>query len=300
MRKSLLILFLVSCSLLHARSYLDAGVRGGLAGLTYDCDYGGMLPGYHVAADVGYLYKSPYWIACRVGATFEASSSTYRKTDYEDQYTTIDVEEQTMQVQYTIGTLRERHSSYAVSFPAQIGFHIDRFTFLVGPRFTLPLGGKWKQTAADAALTVYYPRYDNLVEESYPLAASRNFDMEQRGDMTLPKWQCSLSGELTYDFLVASSYGKAESFLSVGVYFDAGLTTAPTYPDKDRWGILHLTDTRDGFPLSRIMTPVLEAWREEHPLVAKYGNFAVGIKVAYRLTSAPQQRRTHHGCNCDE
>ena len=124
--------------------------------------------------------------------------------------------------------------------------------------------------------------------------------MENKGDLPLPKWQCSLAGELTYDFLIASQYGKAESFISVGVYFDAGLTSAPTYPDADRHGILYLTDTRDGFPLSRIMTPVLQAWREETPLVAKFGNFAVGFKVAYRLTSAPRQKRTVHGCNCDE
>lgn len=302
MRKSFLILslFLVPCSLLHARSYLELGARVGLAGLTYDSDYGGTSPGYNAALDLGYLYKSPYWIAFRVGASIEAASSSYRKTDYEDQYTTTDVEDQTMQVRYTIGTLRERHSHYTASFPIQVGFHIDKFTFLVGPRFTLPFGGTWKQTASDAALAVYYPSYNNLVEDSYPLAASPSFEMEQSGKLVLPDWQCSLSGELTYDFLISSRYGKTESFVSVGVYFDAGLMTAPTYPDNDRWGILHLTDTRDGFPLSRIMTPVLQAWREEHPLVAKFRTFDVGFKVAYRLTSAPRQRQTHHGCNCDE
>ena len=296
----ILVLCVAACGLLQARSYLEAGARIGLAGLTYDCDYGSTVPGYHGALDIGYLYKSPYWIAFRVGASVEAMSSTYRKKDYTDQYTTIDVENEQMQVQYTIGTLRERHRTWGVSVPVQIGFHIDKFTLLVGPRISFPLGGDWKQTLSHAALAVYYPAYNNLVEESVPLAASRDFDMQQQGAMNLPNWHCALSGELTYDFLISSQYGKTESYISVGVYFDAGLTSAKTYPNQDQLGILALTDTRDGLPLSRLLTPVLQAWREQKPLVNKFSNFDVGIKVAYRLTSAPRQTRTHHGCNCDE
>ena len=302
MRKVLVILLMAFGSWLSAygRSYLDIGARIGLGGLAYDCNYGSTSPGYHAAFDLGYLYKSPYWIAFRVGATIEAASSSYRKVGYEDQYTVTDVENEQMNIRYTIGVLRERHSWYDVSFPVQVGFHIDRFTFLVGPRFTLPLGGSWKETINDAALAVYYPKYDNIIEESVPLAASKSFNMEQSGDMVLNKWDCSLSGELTCDLLIHSQYGKAESYLSVGVYFDAGLTTTPTFPDQAKYGILHLTDTRDGFPLTRIATPVLSAWREETPLVNKFRTFAVGFKVAYRLTTAPRARKTHKGCNCDE
>ena len=299
--KRLILIGLLACSaVLQARSYLDVSGRIGLAGLTYECDYGGTSPGYHAAFDVGYLYKSPYWIAFRIGASIEAASSAYSKKDYQDLYTTIDVENQEMQVQYTIGHLRERHQAYMVSFPVQVGFHIDKFTFLVGPRITLPLGATWKQTASDAALAVYYPKYNNLVEESYPLAASKSFEMENKGELVLPKWQCSLSGELTYDFLISSQYGKSESYISVGMYFDAGLTGAKTEANSEQYGILHLTDTRDGFPLSRIMTPVLEAWHDERPLVAGFRSFDVGFKVSYRLTSAPRQKRTHRGCNCAE
>lgn len=284
----------------YARHFLEVGARVGLAGLTYQTDYGSTVPGYHAALDIGYLYKSPYWIAFRVGATIETASSSYRKAHYEDAYTVTDVENETMTVQYNIGVLRERHYAYTASFPIQLGFHIQRFTFLVGPRITLPLSASYKQTASDAALSVYYPKYNNLVEESYPMAASRSFEMEAKGDLKLPTYQWSLAGELTYDFLISSQYGKSESFISVGVYFDAGLTSAPTYANNEQYGILRLTDTRDGFPLTRLMTPVLQAWREEQPLVAKFGSFDVGFKVAYHLTSAPRQKRTTHGCNCDE
>ena len=284
----------------YGRSYLEAGARIGLAGLTYDCEYGGTMPGYHAALDLGYLYRSPYWVSFRVGASIEAMSSSYYKKHYQDQYTTYDTESNQMDVKYDIGTLRERHRNYAVSFPVQVGFYIRHFTFLIGPRFTLPFGGSWKQSVSDAALAVYYPRYDNLVEESYPLAASRNFAMDAKGDLALPDWQCSLSGELTYDLLIASQYGKTESFISFGIYFDVCLTPISTTAIEDRSGILRLTDMADGLPLSRIMTPVLQAWRDERPLVSKFGNFDVGFKVAYHLTSAPRQRRTHRGCNCDE
>ena len=301
MKKLVVILFLLLALVpSYARHFLEVGARVGLAGLTYQTDYGSTIPGYHAAMDVGYLYKSPYWLAFRVGATVETASSSYRKAHYEDAYTVTDVENETMTVQYNIGVLRERHYSYTVSFPLQLGFHIQRFTFLVGPRITLPLYASYKQTVSDAALSIYYPKYNNLVEESYPMAASRSFGMEGKGDIKLPTYQWSLAGELTYDFLISSQYGKAEHFISVGLYFDAGLTYSATYPNYDRYGILRLTDTRDGFPLTRYMTPVLEAWREEKPLVAKFGSFDVGVKVAYRLTSAPRQKRTAHGCNCDE
>ena len=132
MKRLLLAILLISPCVLDARSYFDAGLRAGLNGLIYDCEYGGTSPGYHVAADIGYLYKSPYWVAFRVGASIEAASSSYRKTDYEDQYTTIDIDNEKMRVQYTIGTLRERHQTYSVSFPLQVGFNIQQFTFLIG------------------------------------------------------------------------------------------------------------------------------------------------------------------------
>ncbi len=310
MRKSLtILLFILPLSLLHARHFLDIGAKVGLSGLTYQTDYGTTAPGYHAGLEMGYLYKSPYWIAFRLGAGIESASSAYRKTNYQDSYSVIDVENETMVIQYNIGTLRETHYTYNASFPLQVGFSIhpsfaqsggDSFTFLIGPRFSIPLHGSWKEKATNAALAVFYPKYNNLIEESYPLAADRSFEMEAKGDLTLPKWQCSLAGELTYDFLISSQYGKTESFISVGLYFDAGLTSAPTYPDANRNGILRLSDTRDGFPLTRTMTPVLQAWREDKPLVAKFGTFDVGVKVAYRLTSAPRQKRKVHGCNCDE
>ncbi len=300
MKRLLIAILLFSSCVLHARSYLDAGLRAGLSGLIYDCEYGGTSPGYHLAVDLGYLYKSPYWIAFRVGASIETASSSYRKTDYEDQYTTIDVDNEKMRVQYTIGMLRERHQTYSVSFPLQVGFNIQQFIFLIGPRFVLPLSGSWKETISDASLSVYFPKYDNLVEESYPLAASRNFEMEASGKLTLQNWQCALAGELTYDILHGSSYRRAESFLSVGVYFDVCLMPTTTCPVEERYGILHLTDMKDGLPLSRISTPVLQAWHSERPLVAKFNSFDVGIKVAYRLTSAPRMQKRRHGCNCYE
>lgn len=301
MKRLIIIVLLVCPVLLHARSYLDVAGRIGIGGLLYDCTYGGLQPGYHAALDVGYLYKSPFWITVRAGASIEAASSIYQRIDYQDKYSTIDVENQEMQVQYAIGRLRERHQAFKVSVPVQIGFYIDKFTFLVGPRFSMPLSATWKETASDASLAVYYPVLDNLVEESYPLAASKSFEMENKGELKLPKWQCSISAELTYEFRVSSDFSKMESYITVGMYFDMGLIHAQTEPNPDYYGILHLTDTRDGLPLSRVMTPVLEAWWEKVPLVTGFRSFDVGFKVAYRLTSLPtvyQPRK--HGCHCYE
>lgn len=300
MRRFCIIVCLFLPLAVQARHYFEAGVRIGLGGLVYDCNYGSSSPGYHAGLDIGWLYRSPYWFALRAGATIEAGSSAYRKVNYQDQYSTIDVENMLMEVRYDIGLLRETHRYYAVSFPVQVGITRRGFTGLIGPRFSIPFGGTWHESVSDASLAVYYPKYKNLVEESYPLAASRSFAMSADGKLRLPSWQCALAGEVTYDFLLSSQYGKTEVYLSVGLYFDVGLTTAPTYPNNERWGVLHLTDTRDGFPLSRIMTPVLESWREEAPLVARFRAYDVGIKAAIHLTAAPKQKQLNPGCNCYE
>lgn len=293
MKRLLLIIVLLSPCLIHAQSFLDLGLRGGLSGMMYDCEYGGNTPGYHVAFDMGYLYKSPYWFTLRVGASIETATSYYRQKGYEDQYTTTDRDGDEMLIQYSLGMLREQHQTYSVSFPIQIGFSIQQFTFLVGPRFTLPLNGLWKESISAGSLSVYFPKYDNLVEDAYPLAASRSFEMDNSGKMTLPQWQCVITGELTYDIAIGSAFREGKSFLCVGAYFDVGLIPAETSPIKEHYGVVYLTDV----PVTRILTSVLQAWYNDRPLISKFSNYDVGIKVAYRFTFS-QRHKKRRGCNC--
>ena len=59
-----------------------------------------------------------------------------------------------------------------------------------------------------------------------------------------------------------------------------------------------LTDTRDGLPLHRILTPVHTANRQGEQLVRKAALFDIGIKIAYSFSPYDTQRRNRDNCHC--
>ena len=155
----------------------------------------------------------------------------------------------------------------------------------------------WKQTVNNAALAVSYPEYDNRVEESYPLAASRDFAMTQAGKIALPKVQWWLTMELSYVLPLNSWASNVRSYLIVGAYFDYCFTKYKP-SQSDAASLIRLTDTREGFPLQRLLTPVMEGNRQGRKLVNDCTLFDVGVKISYALTPYNPQRRSSHSCNC--
>jgi hypothetical protein len=87
------------------------------------------------------------------------------------------------------------------------------------------------------------------------------------------------------------------SYLIVGAYFDYCFTKY-TPSQSDAASLIRLTDTRDGFPLQRLLTPVMEGNRQGRKLVNDCTLFDVGVKISYALTPYNSQRRSSHSCNC--
>ena len=145
--------------------------------------------------------------------------------------------------------------------PLQLAWSYDQFVLFTGAKAVFPLSCRWQQRVDNAALSVYYPKYDNRIEDSYPLAASRDFSMTDAGKMAQPKVQWWLSLELNYTIPLQLLSRKCMANIMVGLYFDYCLSNL-TPEHSDARSMIMLTDTRDGFPLQRLLTPVINSNRQ--------------------------------------
>lgn len=292
----ILLLFFLPISA-YAEHVFEAGLHGGAAGWNAQTNYVSPRAGFHGGAQIYYTYFSPRIIGFRTGATFDFHQPGFGKLNYEDTYSTIDVEGQQMEISYNIGSLRETHSTWSVGIPLQLAFTKKRFTFFAGAKAVFPLANKWSQTVEKAALSVYYPDYDNRIYDSYPLAASRDFKQSNTGKLELPKVQWWLSLELSYAIPLNTWAVHYRSYLMVGAYFDYCFNKyTPSRSMAE--SLIMLTDTRDGFPLQRVLTPVLEANRQGRKLVTDCSLFDVGIKISYAIAPFKPHKSAYTTCHC--
>ncbi|MBQ4395186.1 MAG: hypothetical protein II825_07830 [Paludibacteraceae bacterium] len=281
-----------------AEHLFEVGLRTGLSGFDAQCRYVSPVPDLHAGLQLSYSYQSSHIIGFRVAATIDRNKAGFGKTGYADTYSVIDVENESMQVDYSIGRLREMHTTWSVGIPLQLALAKNRFSFFLGPKMVFPFQSTWTETAQNAALSVYYPKYNNRIYNSYPLAASPSFRETQRGTQVLPKIQYWIAAELSYDVLVHTGR-RTKSYLSLGVYFDYCASSVSADP-SDRISLLMLSDTRDGFPLQRIMTPVVSAFRQGRRLVTSRNPFDVGIKISYRFAPYNPRRQAFKVCHCND
>lgn len=297
MKRFELILLLAVSLAAHAEHLFEAGLRAGLAGYSRQCHYVSPVPGLHGGVQISYAYHSPYIVGFRIAATVERGQAGYCKLHYTDSYSVIDVEDEVMQVDYSIGHLHERYTSWSIGIPVQLALSRNQFYLYVGPKIVFPFLGQWSETAENAELSVYYPQQDNRVYESYPLAASRSFREAQGGSFQAsPKVQFRLAAELGYDIRIHTGR-RTISYLSVGVYADYSLSQISANA-LERISLIMLSDTREGFPLHRILTPVVAAQRQGTRLVSSRRPFDLGIKISYRIAPYKQRPQVGYPCRC--
>ena len=282
---------------LCAEHLFEAGLRVGMAGYDARCHYVSSVSGLHGGLQFGYAYHSDHLIGFRVAVTLDRSQSGFNKNGYTDTYSVIDVENEPMQVDYSIGRLQEIYTQWSIGIPVQLVLSKYNFSFYLGPKFVFPFSGRWTETADNAALSVYYPLQDNRVYHSIPLAASPSFQESQEGELrTLPKMQYWLAAELCYDIPVYTGR-RIKSYLSIGVYLDYSFSAIKDDP-SDRISLLMLSDTRDGFPLHRILTPVVNAQRQGQQLVTERKPFDFGLKLSYRISPHKPYHEVYRACHC--
>lgn len=293
----LILVFLFTSLVAQAEHLFEAGIRAGMAHYDAQCHYVAPIPNWHVGGQLSYAYHSDYMVGFRVSATLDRCQAGFSQIDYMDTYSVIDVENAPMQVDYSIGRLHEKYTAWSVGVPIQLAISQKNFAFYIGPKFVFPFYGRWMEIAENAALSVYYPLQDNRVYNSFPLAASPFFqEYQEEAVRFLPKVQYAFAAELCYDIPVYTGR-RSKSYLSVGVYFDYSFSAIQDEP-SDRISLLMLSDTRDGFPLYRILTPVVRAQRRGKRLVAERKPFDVGIKVSYRIAPYKPHQEVYKTCHC--
>ena len=291
------IVFLIMPMLMQAQHYFEAGVKAGVAAWNAQTNYISPQPNMHAGIELAYAYHSPQVVGFRTGLSIDRHQTAFGKHNYEDSYQTIDVDGQLMQIDYTIGNLTETYSMWSVTIPVQLTFSWDQFNLAVGPKIAFPLVAQWREKAANAALSVYYPDYDNRVYDSYPLAASRNFDESAQGNLAMPKIQYWMASEVTYNLPINTYQRNMNFYLTIGVYFDYSFSKVPV-EHTDIESLIMLSDTRDGFPLHRILSPVLTSCRQSSPLVSRCALYDVGIKLSYTFSPYNPFSRSARTCNC--
>ena len=299
MRKQLVIWILLLPMCVHAKHVFEVGLHGGLAGWSVQPVYVNAQVGFQGGAQLLYAYHSPYLIGFRTGLTFDSHNASFGRYNYEDGYSTTDLDNRPMDIDYTIGNLRERYSVLSIGVPLQLALSRKRYSFFAGAKAAFPLSGSWRETADNTALSVYYPDQDNRVYESFPLGASRDFRIENSGPIKLPAVQWWLSFEFNYAIRLSSPYARIRSYIIVGVYADYCLTKMKSAETSSENLMIMLTDTRDGFPLQRIFTPIHAAHRQGQKLLGDHTLFDVGIKVSYALSPYETARSSSRHCRCE-
>lgn len=295
-RLPVLILLCLLPLMAHAKHLFEFGIHAGAATLTTSPVYVERRFGWHAGAQLCYTWISPQVVGLRTGVTIDCHRTGILRNDYQDAYSTIDVENEQMDIAYSIGTLTERYTTWSAAVPLQLVFAYRRFSLQVGPKAVLAFSGSWQQTADNAALSVYYPDYDNIVLESFPIAASRNFRMEQNGSLTPPLLQWWLAAEFCYMQPVRTAR-RHRSYLVFGVYFDYCFSSLPT-GESHAESLIMLTDTRDGFPLRRILTPVYLARRQGDKLLSDHAPLDFGIKLSYAISPYDASTSSSTRCRC--
>lgn len=296
-RLAWLILLLCPAVSIMAQHTFELGLYGGLAGLNSRHSYVTMCPGVHAGLRVAYGYYSPYVIGFRLGLDARLHRAGWRKTDYTDSYSTTDVENEMMQIDYTIGSFREMYTTWSVGIPLQLALRWNNWTVFAGPELVFPLARSWTETAHNAALSVYYPDYDNYVYNSWPLAASRSFEMKNAGRASRQKIQWWLAAEICYDIRFRS-FGKRQSGITVGIYAEYCCLRTDIENADMQPSLIMLSDMRDGLPLERVLSSICTATRQGKPLVSSYMPFDVGIKLAYCISPYSRRSGKSMPCHC--
>ena len=146
---------------------------------------------------------------------------------------------------------------------------------------------------------------DAAAHNSKTTVARRHCSLTDEQKAARAEWERALkkqekqwwvSAEVSYDIPIYIAR-RHRAYISVGVYADYSFASE-TDSQSDRISLLMLSDTRDGFPLHRIMTTVVSGNRQGQKLVESRNLYNVGIKVAYRFAPYNPLKRNMKDCRC--
>lgn len=290
----LLFLSVVSEAEVHQ---LGIGLRGGVSALQYKAQAGGALPNLQTGLDIDYTFMSDFYVGMRVGVNMDYATSVFQARPYADQYSCVDVEQDDMDVSYTMGRLWEKHRQVYASLPVQLALAYEGWWMFAGPKFMFPLYMHRTTRAYNADLWCTYPYYESTVDEALALRAGlRGLQQTSSRENMLPVLWYALSLETGYDVYQHVARMRTSSWgLRVSVYADVAINEYQIVKTSNL-SVLTLTDTRDGIPVERVLESVLRSNKGYSPLVQSYRYWACGVKLTFLLQKGERRRlcRTCH------
>lgn len=272
-------------------SQFTIAARLGMAGLTYQTDFGIMKPGINTGIELTYAMFLNDVVGIRFGLNLAYSSSTFEAINYSDKYTVIDVEEDVMDVYYSINKLTERHTQLLVEFPLQLAMRFDPISINVGPKFVIPIVKKYQERLEGVDLRCYYPAYDVEIDQALALATGKNGEIFLADELVhMPAIWCTLSADFSYNIAL-----KSGNELGIGLYVDYALNNYHV-PKTSNLSLLSITDTHAGVPVSRIVSSVLQSNHaaSNKQVVTDFGYLCGGFKLSYNImpnSSSNKKRR---------
>lgn len=259
---------------------MELSLCGGVSGLTYKSDFGGLEPGGNTGFDMAYILMGKY-VGFRVGAALDYSVSKFVKSGYTDGYSAINVQGSPIDVSYNL-YLSESHRQTYVSVPLQLGIGVGDWRLFIGPKVMYNLSARYKESLDYAEVDVYYPEYDVTIYDAlaYSTLSQQHVARGKMNDFR--KLWYGLAAETDYQF----ELGRSGKYLGVGVYLDYGFNAFNVSP-SDNMTLLWLTDTRDGVPVSREFSAALEANHHQsggQQLIRSFRYFDCGVKVSFLLS----------------
>lgn len=253
----------------------EFAAQGGVSGLLYKSDGGYMAPSFNTGASFNYIYRSPYHVGIRVGLGAEGSQSKFAAKDFHDAYMATDLDNDPIEVRYTIDRVEEKHTSVYFSVPVQFAVFAKNLSFYIGPKVSLPLISWSRQSMYNSALEVYYPQYNAIVNNSVALTAGNVEKQFLNADDVkyMPKVWIMLSADLVYDIKI----DKYHSF-GIGLYADYALNRAKVTA-TDNLSLQYISDMHQQFPVTRQVESAMKANYQGNPLIESFGYFSAGLKL---------------------
>lgn len=289
-RLTLISLFWMVASIAYCHeNRFGLGLRGGVNTLLYRAQTGGSMPREHIGLDLEYAFLSDAYVGFRLGLAADYSASQFRAVPYADQYRCIDVENDEMDVAYTMSRLTEDHLQLYASLPVQLAFAYEQWTLFVGPKFMLPLYMHRQTRAYNVDLQCTYPIYESTVDDALALRAGVVSLHQSASRETLhPRLWYALSIETGWDIYRATRR-RTPFGVTLSLFADIGLN-AYDVPKTANLSLITLTDTRDGIPVNRVMESVLRTNQGSAALVWQYRYFTCGIKATVFLTNGIRKK----------
>ena len=264
------------------RHYIEVAGQAGVASFVGDPRQGYFSPSYNAGLGFFYVMRSlPYHVGMRTGLAAESSQSRFRTSEgYADIFSTTDGEGQPLDVTYNIGSLSEVHTQVYFTIPLQFSVFGENLAFHIGPKVAIALADFSEQTLYQTTMSAKYPLSGVVVNNDAKLAMGyqEQQTLSVRHDKILPRIWAMVSAELTYDVPFGNKYA-----ICFGLYADYALNHF-TVAKSNNPSLLYVTPIEEGSTqLTRMSDSVLRAEYNGKQNVDRFGYFAAGLKVAFKM-----------------